>query len=54
MAVFWDVVPCSLVETDRRLRGAYSAFIIRAVIVEELNTPEILVYLYQSTRHNIP
>jgi hypothetical protein len=23
MAVFWDVVPCSLVGTDRRIRGAY-------------------------------
>jgi hypothetical protein len=24
MAVFWDVAPCSLVEIDRRFRGAYS------------------------------
>jgi hypothetical protein len=23
MAVFWDVVPCSLVDADRRFRGAY-------------------------------
>jgi hypothetical protein len=23
MAVFWDVAPCSLVEIDRRFRGAY-------------------------------
>jgi hypothetical protein len=23
MAVFWDVAPCSPVETDRRFRGAY-------------------------------
>jgi hypothetical protein len=23
MAVFWDVAPCSLVDTDRRFRGAY-------------------------------
>jgi hypothetical protein len=24
MAVFWEVVPCSLVETDRRFRGPHS------------------------------
>jgi hypothetical protein len=23
MAVFWDVAPCSLVDTDRRFRGAF-------------------------------
>jgi hypothetical protein len=23
MAVFWDVVPCSMVEIGRRFRGAY-------------------------------
>jgi hypothetical protein len=23
MAVFWDVVPCSLVDIDQRFRGAY-------------------------------
>jgi hypothetical protein len=23
MGVFWNVVPCSLVDTDRRFRGAY-------------------------------
>jgi hypothetical protein len=23
MAVFWDVGPCTLVDTDRRFRGAY-------------------------------
>jgi hypothetical protein len=23
MTVFWDVVPCSLLEIDRRFRGAY-------------------------------
>jgi hypothetical protein len=23
MIVIWDVAPCSLVETDRRFRGAY-------------------------------
>jgi hypothetical protein len=23
MSVFWNIAPCSLVETDRRFRGAY-------------------------------
>jgi hypothetical protein len=23
MTVFWDIVPCSLVEVDRHLRGVY-------------------------------
>jgi hypothetical protein len=23
MAVFWEAAPCSLVDTDRRFRGAY-------------------------------
>jgi hypothetical protein len=23
MTAFWDIVPCSLVEVDRRFRGAY-------------------------------
>jgi hypothetical protein len=23
MAVFWDVAPCSLIDTDRTFRGAY-------------------------------
>jgi hypothetical protein len=23
MTVFWDIVPCSVVEADRRFRGAY-------------------------------
>jgi hypothetical protein len=26
MTVFWDGMPCSLVETDRRFRGAYCMY----------------------------
>jgi hypothetical protein len=26
MAVFWDVAPCSLVESDRRFRDAYCLY----------------------------
>jgi hypothetical protein len=26
LTVFWDVAPCSLVETDRRFRGAYCLY----------------------------
>jgi hypothetical protein len=43
MTVFWDVMPCSLVDTDRRFRGAVS--IIRASATS--------VNIYQSTRLNI-
>jgi hypothetical protein len=27
MAVFWDVAPCSLVDSDRRFRGDYCSII---------------------------
>jgi hypothetical protein len=27
MTIFWDVVPCSLVEVDRRFRGAYTSYL---------------------------
>jgi hypothetical protein len=26
MTVFWDTVPCSLVKTDRQIRGAYCLY----------------------------
>jgi hypothetical protein len=26
MAVFWDAAPCSLIEVDRRFRGAYCLY----------------------------
>jgi hypothetical protein len=34
MTVFWDVVPCSLVEIDRRFRGAYCIQILIALMME--------------------
>jgi hypothetical protein len=45
MTVFWDVAPCSLVEIDRRFRGA---------MMEAVTTSETSVNFYQTTRHNIP
>jgi hypothetical protein len=58
MTVLWDIVPCSLVDVDRRFRGAYSfhhqahdaiskkgdIFFILAV-VRTLNLTEINVFL---------
>jgi hypothetical protein len=38
MTAFWDIVPCSLVEVDRRFRGEY--FIL---LVDSMCTLRILV-----------
>jgi phage tail sheath gpL-like len=40
IAVFWNVVPCSLVEVTNVLKAA--------------STSETLVNFYQTTRYNIP
>jgi hypothetical protein len=40
MAVFWDVAPCSLVDTD--------------LMMKAVSTSETLVNIYQITRRNIP
>jgi hypothetical protein len=48
MAVFWDVAPCSLVESNRLI----SNFI--ALMMEAVSTPETSVSLYQTIRRNIP
>jgi hypothetical protein len=45
MAVFWVVVPCSLVETDRRFR---------AMIMEAVSTSEMSVNFYKTARRNFP
>jgi hypothetical protein len=55
--VFWDAVPCYLLEIRRRIRGAY--YLHRqsdewALIMEVLNTFETLVDFYQTIRRNIP
>jgi hypothetical protein len=47
MTVFWDIAPCSLLETDRN----FSAI---ALMVETINTSETSVNFYETTRRNIP
>jgi hypothetical protein len=51
MTVFWDVAPCSLVEIDRRFRGAYCLY--HQGRVEAVSTSETSVNLYKATRRNI-
>jgi hypothetical protein len=55
MVVFWDIAPCSQIETERRFRGACCS-IIRVVTVRTSNLAcrklhdEELHTLYSSTR----
>jgi hypothetical protein len=49
MAVFWIVVPCSLVEVYRRFRGPFCLHHQRDELVEAARTSETLVNLYQTT-----
>jgi hypothetical protein len=53
ISVFWDVVPYSLVETDRRFRGAHCLIRAMALIMEEISTSETSVNFYQTTWRNI-
>jgi hypothetical protein len=48
MAVFWIVVPCSLVEVFRRFRG------LIALMMEAANTSEMSVNICQTTQRNNP
>jgi hypothetical protein len=48
MIVFWDVVPCSLAEVNRRFRGAVIALMMKAA-----STSEMSANFYQTTRRNI-
>jgi hypothetical protein len=52
MTVFWDVTPCSLVETDQCFRGAYclchqrNKSLFGMLMMEAANTSETLVNIY--------
>jgi hypothetical protein len=50
MTVFWDVAPCSLVEVDRRLRGAYYLHVHFIALMEAARTSETSVYFNENTR----
>jgi hypothetical protein len=52
-AVFWDVAPCSLVEIDRRFRGAYCLH-QGSLMMEALSTSVTSVSFYETTLRNIP
>jgi hypothetical protein len=55
MTVFWNVGPCSLVDTDRRIRGAYClTYSLIALMLEAVRTSGTSVSFYQTTRPNIP
>jgi hypothetical protein len=49
MAVFWIVVPCSVVEVYQRFRGP--CCLHHQLMMEAAKTSETLVNFYQTTRH---
>jgi hypothetical protein len=53
-AAFWDIAPCSLVEGDRRFRGASIIRAMSALTIEAVRTSKTSVNLYEITRCNIP
>jgi hypothetical protein len=54
MAVFLDVAPCSLVEIDRRFRGAYCLHHQGGLVVTAVSLSEMPVNLYQTARRINP
>jgi hypothetical protein len=51
MAVFWVVVPCSLVEVYRRFRGTCTRIVL---LLEAASSSETLVNIYQTTQNYNP
>jgi hypothetical protein len=49
MAVFWVVVPCSLVEVCRRFRG--NCWLMIALMMEAASSSETSVNFYQTKLH---
>jgi hypothetical protein len=54
MTAFWNVAPCSLVEIDRRFRGAYCLHHQIALVIEAVSTSETSVNFYVTAGRNIP
>jgi hypothetical protein len=52
MAVFWDVAPCSVVDTNQHF-GDTSSIII-TLIAEAVSSSETFAHIYQTTRNNMP
>jgi hypothetical protein len=53
MTVFWDVLPCSLVEVHRRFRGVCCLH-QGTLMMEAASTSETSESFYQTTWRNIP
>jgi hypothetical protein len=58
MTAFWDTTPYSVVDVDRRFRGAYCLHhqgdvSITALMMETVRISETSVYFQESTRHYI-
>jgi hypothetical protein len=51
--VFWDVLPCSQIDVDRRFRGAFPSHLI-ALMMEAASTSQTTVDIDLTTRQNIP
>jgi hypothetical protein len=51
MTIFWNIMPCSLIEIYRRFKDAC---LLIALMMEAASTSETLVNFYQTTRRNIP
>jgi hypothetical protein len=54
MALFWNIVPCGVVDAGRRFRGAYSlATLFFALMMEAVSSSETLLSIYQVTLRNV-
>jgi hypothetical protein len=51
MIFLWNTQPCSLVEVDRRFRGACASI---ALIMEAVRISETSIYFNETTRRFIP
>jgi hypothetical protein len=51
ITVFWDVVPCSVVDVYWRITGQW---VLIALMLDAASTSETSVNFYQTTRRNIP
>jgi hypothetical protein len=54
ITVFWDVVPCNLVEVYRHFRGSCCLHHHGILMMEAASTFETSVNFYQATWCNIP
>jgi hypothetical protein len=56
MTVFWDVAQCSLIDIDRRFRGAYCLThgALNTLLMEAVSFSETSVSIHQTIRCNIP